>query len=576
MNADSTITTTTDNSTSTNLNSNTMTTKDKITPITPKDTIHVRGKHLYRTTDTTATPFTIRGIAFPTPPETYNPSTHGYNATTWLAVLRQLRLPPKKKEVGPSPTNVNGSQPDLVAGQQDDEEGTEEQNGGGLGLNFNAIRLYRMYPDQVDYSEFLEGAAALGIYVIVPLTSASGHGVLDRTAPAPKCYHPHLFQYGARALKKYLKYPNVLAGMVGNEVMNDEKAWKAAPCVRAYARDLKLYMARMVEEGVLERTLPLMYAGQDSSMIGGADTDPDHVMKLTVDYLSCVEYGKGVVVVDSEEDVDVGSVRKEVALTASGSAGGGTWNFEDHKFGESPIDIFGLNVESWCSSTQTFEYNTDGTIGSYYSLWKALKNSSVPIIFSEMGCPHSHFDRDDLERKTKEGTRDWKQVEVVSRDMADSWSGFVAYTYDGPEDFVMFKGGPWDGKHVLEPTKDFENFRNELEKVAFLEDGSEETRIPEDYSSVDSQFLPRHCSDVESDLLGLGVRLFNDDKIRSYAMTEDSHYFRRTGNLLWIMVFILVGGFTLVMRRNRRARKIGYEPVPNHGNDGYPMMAGVA
>mmetsp|Transcript_5450 Transcript_5450/g.11592 ORF Transcript_5450/g.11592 Transcript_5450/m.11592 type:complete len:574 (+) Transcript_5450:91-1812(+) len=573
MNDDPTNTTSTADIPGTNANpkSNTMATLDKITPITPKDTIHVHGKHLYRTTDTTSTPFTIRGIAFPTPPEIYNPSTHGYNATTWLAILRQLRLPPKKKEVSPiqDSNSGNSSHPDIITE-------TEAQNEGGLGLNFNTIRLYRMYPDQIDYSEFLEGAAALGIYVIVPLTSAFGHGVLDRTSPAPKCYHPHLFHYGARALKKYLKYPNVLAGMVGNEVMNDEKAWKAAPCVRAYARDLKLYMARMVEEGVLERTLPLMYAGQDSSMIGGADTDPNEVMKLTVDYLSCVEYGKSVVVVNSEEDVDVGSVSKQVALRASGSAGGGSWNFEDHKFGESPIDIFGLNVESWCSSTQTFEYNSDGTIGTYYSLWKALKKSSVPIIFSEMGCPHSHFDRDDLERKTKEGTRDWKQVEVVSRDMADSWSGFVAYTYDGPEDFVMFKGGPWDGQHVLEPTKDFENFRKELAKVTLLEDGAEEAGIRNDYSSVDSKFLPRQCSDVESELMGLGVRLFNDDEIRSYAMTEDSHYFRRTGNLFWIMAFILVGGFTLVMRRNRRARKIGYESVPSHGNDGYPMMAGVA
>ena len=67
-----------------------------------------------------------------------------------------------------------------------------------------------MDPLNVDYSEFIEGAAELGIYIIVPLTSASGGGVLDRTLAAPKCYKKSLFNYGASALKVYLQHPNVL------------------------------------------------------------------------------------------------------------------------------------------------------------------------------------------------------------------------------------------------------------------------------------------------------------------------------------------------------------------------------
>ena len=110
-----------------------------------------------------------------------------------------------------------------------------------------------------------------------------------------------------------------------------------------------------------------MYAAQDSATIGGATVDKDEVMKLTVDYLTCVE----------------GSAAEE----------------------EKPIDIYGVNIESWCSSTQDYYQNPDGTVGTYYSLWQSLRQSSIPIIFSEMGCPHSQFDKDDLKRKTKEGTR---------------------------------------------------------------------------------------------------------------------------------------------------------------------------
>ena len=177
-------------------------------------------------------------------------------------------------------------------------------------------------------------------------------------------------------MRTYLQYPNVLAGMIGNEVMNDAKAWRAAPCVRAYAADLKIYMENMVRSGVVERTLPLMYAGQDSATIGGAGVSKDEVMGLTLDYLSCVR-GEGV--------------------DMSRSVGSSEY--------QSPIDIYGVNIESWCSSTQDFYTNPDGTPGSYYSLWMALRNASIPIVFSEMGCPHSQFDRDDEERKTKEGTR---------------------------------------------------------------------------------------------------------------------------------------------------------------------------
>jgi hypothetical protein len=242
-------------------------------PILATDAIHVRGKHLYKWD---GTPFIIKGIAFPTPSENIGAQKrYGYDPESWLAILHQLR---------------------------------------DLGLEFNTVRLYRLHPS-VDYSEFFRGAAKLGVYVIVPMTSVDGSGVLDRKIAAPKCYKPKLFVYGARAIKEYLKYPNVLAGMVGNEVMNDEKAWLAAPCIRAYARDLKIFMDKMISVQVADRTLPLIYATQDAATIGGATLDKDAVLKLTVDYLSCAGESKGVV------------------------------KFPQNKFGQSPIDVYGVNIE---------------------------------------------------------------------------------------------------------------------------------------------------------------------------------------------------------------------------------------
>uniref|UniRef100_A0A7S1CU88 Glycoside hydrolase family 5 domain-containing protein n=1 Tax=Skeletonema marinoi TaxID=267567 RepID=A0A7S1CU88_9STRA len=422
-------------------------------PITAEDTVVVRGKHLYKRDGSI---FTIRGVAFPTPPE--DDVGVFYNSSAWLDILKQLRE---------------------------------------LDLQFNTVRLYRMDPLKVDYSEFIEGAAELGVYIIVPLTAASGGGVLDRTLPAPKCYKKSLFNYGANALYQYLKHPNVLGGVVGNEVMNDETSWLAAPCVRSYARNLKLFMDRLVQEKIVQRTLPLIYAAQDSSVLGGAEMDSDTIVKLTADYLTCGETGKGTIVAD---------VAGDEAMTH------GMQHFSENRFGMSPIDIFGINIESWCWSRQDYYYNPDGSLGAYFSLWKALQATSVPVIFSEMGCPHQLFDRDDPLHRNVEGTRDWAQVQYVLNEMRDTWSGFIAYTYDGGgNDFNMFTGGPWDGRNVLQPSQDFWNFKEQLDKLE---------NVPPLLQQQDIA-LPRRCSAVQADFISCcgGLRLFNDDKMQTFGFS---------------------------------------------------------
>jgi Glucanosyltransferase len=327
-------------------------------PIGPNDIVTVHGKYLVKQSD--GSRFIVKGIAFPV-------SLNPYNARGWQAVLYQLH------EAAPE---------------------------------VNTIRVYSMDPT-IDYSAFFHTAAKLGIYILVPLTSADGHGVLDRNVAAPFCYSSRLFDYGRASVDNYGQYPNALAGVIANEVMNSLLTWQAAPCILAYARDLKAYHSR----------LPLMYTAQHDSI--GAAISASQAMKLTMDYLTC--------------DLD------------------------------SAIDIFGINIESWCSSTQQFDVNEDGSVGTYKAVHDELANATRPVMFSEMGCSLTYFNKDNGLAK---GARDWAQVSVVlGEDMIDAWSGFCAYAYDGNVNFNMMAGGPWNGETVLKPNLDFEKFVHALKQV---------------------------------------------------------------------------------------------------------------
>jgi hypothetical protein len=120
--------------------------------------ISVQGKYLYKPDGTR---FFMKGIAFPSPLQSQD-----YNETGWIQTLKQIKV--------------------------------------DLGTNVNTIRLYRMDPF-VNYSGFFDYAASIGVYIMVPLTSVSGAGILDRTLVAPKCYSRKLFEYGVACLDNYLQ-----------------------------------------------------------------------------------------------------------------------------------------------------------------------------------------------------------------------------------------------------------------------------------------------------------------------------------------------------------------------------------
>jgi hypothetical protein len=293
--------------------------------IGPNDIISVRGQYLYKRDRTR---FFMKGIAFPV--SVVERDSDDYNATAWIGILHQLK---------------------------------------SLDLEYNTVRMYRMDP-AIDYSEFFHAAASLGVYVLVPLTAPYGDGDLDRDTAAPGCYPRRLFEYGVSCLQNYLRYSNVLAGVLANEVMNAQhESWLAAPCIKAYGRDLKRY----VKQHNL-RPLPLIYAAQHSGI--GVQIGDVTTMWLTLNYLTC---------------------------RSSDSSNGMP---SDLPSAAEAVDIFGVNVESWCSSQGSFVFNEDGRSASpYYSLWLGLHQSTVPLVFTEMGCSHVQFDRDNGLQKAG-GTRD--------------------------------------------------------------------------------------------------------------------------------------------------------------------------
>jgi Glucanosyltransferase len=312
--------------------------------------------------------FRMRGLAFPVPHvETY------YNEDGWIGILKQLRK----------------ASPEL-----------------------NTLRLYHIHPGTT-MTRFYQAAADLGFYLLVPLTSAQGNGVLNRDDDAPNCYRPELYHYGAQVIDSVRDHPNVLGGILGNEVMNSLADWPAAPCILAYARDLKRYAPGF----------PLIYTTQHDGIT--AEVNPAQTVKLMLDYLTC------------------------------------------HSNSTATIDILGVNIESWCSSLGTFETNEDGTMGSYLDLYDHLLDSTIPLIFSELGCGQNYFDRDNgLGTPLGDGdhlkAREWQQVHVVENNMVDEFSGFLAYAYDGPVNFRMTTGGPWDGMHPLEFNLDMKNYLQAL------------------------------------------------------------------------------------------------------------------
>ena len=431
-------------------------------PIGPKDIVLVQGRYLVVHGDER---FLMQGVAFPTAPVSPFRNDDNYDEQGWIAVLEQLA----------NDTAVN------------------------------TVRVYEMDCRHTHkYDGYLQRAAELGIYVIIPLTTRAGDGVLNRNQAAPHCYNQALYDYGRTCMDLMARHANIVAGLIGNEVMNSLETWPAAPCIQAYARDLKFYTEAAVTAPQttnnsttwVRTSYPLMYASQHDSPTAAVLTND--AMKLTEQYLAC------------RNDDDDSAVPY--------------------------VDIFGINIESWCSSVQTFDYEEDGTTESvYHALYETFRDTAtLPTVFSEMGCATSDFNRENGLPQV----RDWYQVSAVLDDMVDTWSGFCVYTYDGNVLFRMMNG-TWNGHDVLEPMADYDNFRYALQK--YHQDHPDTLRVNRTAMIMTMQMDRPSCEVVRE-------QIHKDWKVKLYPLERmPSYYQRESHRMLRIVAGVAVFGLLVLL-----------------------------
>jgi len=276
-----------------------------------------------------------------------------------------------------------------------------------LSSNINMIRMYEFPTCIWDTQEgwcmapFMEEADKLGIYVLVAATgSASGYLPATGWTDAQDCYQQGGVLDMGRGIVQRFNYPNTLAIVIGNEFLG-ARTFSVISVLKAYARDLKAYMdmcntdTASPSHGVF-RKIPLLYASNDDF--------GDALDKQKAAYLFC-----------GSEDTS--------------------------------IDIFGLNVERWCSDTLS---------NSYDSIQTWVDDAKYPgsFIFSEMGCPQNLYPG---------GVRHWRQVIDFFANFS-AFDGFAAYSYWSPNEFIMFESATPDAKEL----PDGENFFAALDAVGAM------------------------------------------------------------------------------------------------------------
>ena len=194
-------------------------------------------------------------------------------------------------------------------------------------LGINTIRVYNVDPT-LNHDLCASIFNAVGIYMFIDVNSplplqSLDPGNLDTSYS--ETYLNHIFS----VVEAFGPYPNTLAFISANEVMNTVSTGQTAPpYIRAVTRDLKSYISNH-----LHRSIPVGYSAADVSQI----------LTDSWAYLSC--------------DINGDS--------------------------SSRSDFFGLNSYSWCGPTSpTANYDAS----SYGTVISTFGNTSIPVFFSEYGC----------------------------------------------------------------------------------------------------------------------------------------------------------------------------------------------
>jgi len=249
-------------------------------------------------------------------------------------------------------------------------------------LGANTVRLYNIDPE-ISHKKFMDYAASLGLYVIIPLTRHDW-GYLPAGSPSPHCYTDDVDGYGnvgtnllisaKMIVKEFSQYDNTLLFTVANEMtVADRNGYAAFPCVKALTRDIHRYQKECNET---MRRVPLIYADMDMG--------PPY-RELVGRYLSCET--------ESADDA---------------------------------VDAYGLNVYSWCdkeffddSGKASFEFSP------YSPIREEFKAFTKPLLFTEFGCTQGEFMTDCPYR----GGRTFPDVKTFFNEFKEILSGGVAFEF---------------------------------------------------------------------------------------------------------------------------------------------------
>ncbi|KAH9964549.1 glycoside hydrolase family 72 protein [Russula dissimulans] len=187
-------------------------------------------------------------------------------------------------------------------------------------LGVNTIRVYSVDATQ-NHDSCMTALSGAGIYVIIDLTLPV-NGSIDRDAPT---WTTNLQDSYINTVDAFLKYDNILAYNIGNEIVTSVNETVDAPFIKAAARDIKAYLT----------------SKSSTALVGYSAINGDDSLILTLaNYLSC---------------------------DPSGNNSGGT-----------AIDIYGLNDYNFCGA-DTFADAYAGTTGDFAGY-------DVVAYFSEYGC----------------------------------------------------------------------------------------------------------------------------------------------------------------------------------------------
>lgn len=257
-----------------------------------------------------------------------------------------------------------------------------------LSSEINLVRIYSPPTCALNsdcFVPFIQEADALGVYLLVPGSGVqwgwlpiNPDGCGTGNVTGAMCYRAGGVLGWGQTIVQRFNYPNTLAIVVANEFDQRSSMWQFQGVIKAYSRDLKSYMnmcntnSESPTFGKM-RQIPLAFASSDDG--GNSRVFPK------ADYYFC-----------GSSDIS--------------------------------IDIFGLNVERWCSPTP-------GRI-EYQNIDAIVSERKYPGAFSftEMGCPDSIFPG---------GIRGWEQVPGFFGNFT-SVDSFIAYTYYGNPNFDMFDG----------------------------------------------------------------------------------------------------------------------------------------